>query len=58
MLLPAGVLWAISSGTEHFKLDWDYLKGWPAFGAGIGASGVILYVWLLSRAVYRAKSQT
>jgi hypothetical protein len=53
MLLPAFVLWAISLGTQHFRLDWAYLKGWPAFGSGIGASGVILYGWLLSRAIYR-----
>jgi hypothetical protein len=53
MVLPTLVLWAISLGTQHFRLDWAYLKGWPAFGAGIGAAGVILYGWLLSRAVYR-----
>ena len=52
MLLPTWALWAISLGTEHFRLDWAYLKGWPAFGAGIGGSGVILYRWLLSRAIY------
>jgi hypothetical protein len=53
MLLPTLVLWAISLGTQHFRLDWAYWKGWPAFGAGIGAAGLILYGWLLSRAVYR-----
>jgi hypothetical protein len=53
MLLPTLVLWAISLGTQHFKLDWAYLKGWPLFGAGIGGTGVILYSWLLSRAIYR-----
>jgi hypothetical protein len=53
MLLPYLVLGAISSGTHHFKLDWAKLKGLPAFGAGIGATGVILYGWLLSRASHR-----
>src|SRR6267154_81213 len=29
ILLPTLALWAISLGTEHFRLDWAYLKGWP-----------------------------
>jgi hypothetical protein len=57
ILLPALVLWAGSLGSEHFRLDWAYLKGWPAFGAGIGVSGVILYSWLLSREVKRASAK-
>jgi hypothetical protein len=51
VLLPTVVLSAISLGSGHFRLDWSYMKGWPVFGAGIGASGMILYSWLLSRAI-------
>jgi hypothetical protein len=52
VLLPYLVLGA-SSGNQHFRLEWAYLKGLPAFGAGIGATGVILYGWILSRASYK-----
>jgi len=57
-LLPFELDWAISLGAKHFRLGWSDFKGWPAFGAGIGAGGVILYVWLLSRAVHQNKTQT
>lgn len=51
MLLPSLVFWAL--GSVNSPMNWAYLKGWPAFGAGIGASGVILYSWLLSREIHR-----
>ncbi len=57
VLLPTLVLWVTSRGAEHFKLDWDYWRGWPAFGAAIGASGVLVYSWLLARATYRTRSK-
>ena len=49
MLLPAG--WMIAHGSIQFKLNWSILNGWPGFGAAIGAGGMLLYRWLLLRAV-------
>jgi len=57
ILLPTVIGWAISLGTEHFVLNWTYLKGWPAFGAAIGAGGLTLYSWLFSREINRTKPQ-
>jgi hypothetical protein len=51
MLLPVEIEWMISLGAKPFKLDWSILKGWPGFGAAIGAGGMLFYHWLLSRAV-------
>jgi hypothetical protein len=57
-IFPFFVLAVISRGTVNFAgWRWSSLKSWPAFGAGIGACAVILYRWLLSRAVYRANSK-
>lgn len=52
MVFPALVVWTISPGSgPHFHWsafrDWSYWKGWPAFGAAIGAGTTILYRWLL-----------
>jgi hypothetical protein len=49
MLLPTG--WLIALDGIQFKLDWSILRGWPSFGAAIGAGAMLLYRWLLSRAV-------
>lgn len=50
ILFPFFVVSVISRGTVDFTgWRWSSLKSGPAFGAGIGASGVILYRWLLSR---------
>jgi len=54
ILLPTAMLWAYSRGTEHFRLDWAYLRRWPLFCAGIGACGASVYYWLLARAAARA----
>jgi hypothetical protein len=52
MHFPAVIVWAISLGNDqHFDSstfrDWSYWKGWPAFGAAIGAGVTIIYRWLL-----------
>jgi hypothetical protein len=58
IIFPFFVLAVISRGTVNFAgWRWSSLKGWPAFGAGIGASGVILYSWLLSREINRASAK-
>jgi hypothetical protein len=49
MLLPTG--WLIALGAVQFKLTWSIVTGWDGFGAAIGAGGMLLYRWLLSRAV-------
>jgi hypothetical protein len=53
MLLPSTIIWMLTRGAEHFKLDWSFFKGWPGFGAVIGAGAMSSYRWLLSRAVSR-----
>jgi hypothetical protein len=56
ILFPIFVVSVISRGTVDFAgWRWSSLKSWPAFGAGIGACAVILYRWLLSRAIYRTR---
>lgn len=58
ILFPFFIVSMISHGTISFaKWRWSSLNGWPAFGAGIGTSGVILYRWLLSREVSRASTK-
>jgi hypothetical protein len=51
MLLPYEIVWMITPGAKQFKLDWSFFKGWPGFGAVIGAGAIFFYRWLLSRAV-------
>ena len=52
IIFPFFVLAVISRGTVNFAgWRWSSLKSWPAFGAGIGACAVILYRWLLTRAL-------
>jgi hypothetical protein len=59
MLLPFFVVSVIARGTIDFAgWRWSSLKSWPAFGGGIGASGLILYSWLLSRAIRPETAQT
>jgi hypothetical protein len=49
----------IANGTINLKgFKWSFLKGWPAFAPGIGASVVILYSQLLSREIKRASAKT
>lgn len=56
-LLPTVILWTISLGREHFKLDWAYMRGWPLFGGCIGAAGLILYSWRLARAIRQTRAK-
>jgi hypothetical protein len=51
MLLPYAIIWMITPGAKHFNLDWSFFKGWPGFGAVIGAGAISSYRWLLARAV-------
>jgi hypothetical protein len=58
---PAVIVWTISPGTgQHFNWsafrDWSYWRGWPAFGAAIGAGVTIVYRWLLRWATRRTRS--
>jgi hypothetical protein len=44
--------WAIFLGKEQHVdwsvlREWSYWRGWPAFGAAIGAGVTIMYRWLL-----------
>ena len=57
MFLPAMIIWTVSSGVEHFNIDLPYLKGWPSFGAAIGAGAAILYRWMLSSQLRRSSKQ-
>jgi hypothetical protein len=54
MLFPTFDVTVISR-ISFAGLRWSSLNGWPTFGAGIGASGVIIYSWLLSREIKRSK---
>lgn len=58
ILFPIVIVSVISRGTVDFTgWRWSSLKSWPAFGAGIGASGVILYSWLVSREINRTSTK-
>jgi hypothetical protein len=58
ILFPIVVVSVISRETVAFTgWRWSSLKSWPALGAGIGASGVILYSWLLSREINRTSTK-
>ena len=50
------LLWPTPGISRSISLPWSYLKGWPAFCAGLGAAGTFLYRWLLSRATNHAGS--
>lgn len=57
-LSPFVVPALLSPGPASYKgWHWSLLRSWPSFAAGIGASGVLLYRWLLSRAVQRMKRE-
>jgi hypothetical protein len=38
--------------THSPVLSWSYMLGWPAFCASLGAAGMMLYRWRLSRTVF------
>jgi hypothetical protein len=55
LFLPTMLEWArdltspVPGVTHSIHLPWSYLKGSPAFCALLGACGMVLYRWLLSR---------
>lgn len=49
MLAPGAFARWSSPQTHWVPFAWTDLTGWPAFGAAIGAGGLLLYGWLLSR---------
>jgi hypothetical protein len=54
ILAPFFVGWALSGpGRQPLRINWKYLSSGPVFGAGIGATALMLYVWLLSRAIQK-----
>lgn len=57
LLLPTIVIWVNSRGAEHFEIDLSYLKGWPSFGAAIGAGIAVVYRWLLSLELQRSSKR-